>query len=119
MVSLATSSDQYLRLPSHVITQEYTGSLLVLSEQIEATSPPVDFEATSAALTLEVEELRRQLLEKEKDEVDAIEHSEAIKIKSASHAKNIEAYNLARKTQYILDEKDRRYALKSLKSFFP
>jgi hypothetical protein len=57
---------------------------------------------------LEVEELRKQILDKEKDEVNAIEHSETIKIMSVSHSEVIEAYNLAKKTQYILDEKDRR-----------
>lgn len=44
----------------------------------------------------------------------AIEHSEALKIASVSHSKNIEAYNLAKKTQYVLDEKDRRYTVNSL-----
>jgi hypothetical protein len=57
---------------------------------------------------LEAEELRKQILDMERDEVYAIEHSEAIKIASVSHSENIEAYNLAKKTQYILDEKDRR-----------
>jgi hypothetical protein len=63
---------------------------------------------TSASYTLEVEELQKQILDMERDEVCAIEHSEAIKIASVSHSENIEAFNLAKKIQYILDEKDRR-----------
>ena len=85
-------------------------NLRILKERSDATSPPSDMQETSAYLMGRTLEQKQQLREAEEDQADAVKCFAVVNSSLTKHKGHIEAFNMMKKTQFEVTNRDRRSA---------
>lgn len=83
-------------------------NLRILKERSDAFSPPSDMHELSASLTRRALEQKDMLKAAEEDEADAVKCFAGVSSSLTKHAGHIKAYNMMKKTQFEVTNKDRR-----------
>ena len=82
--------------------------LRIVKERDDVTLAPSDMDEIFESLTRRTLEQKQQLKEAEEDEADAVKSLASMNSSLAKHAGHIEAYNMMKKTQFEVTNKDRR-----------